>query len=105
MLPIMVAGSLELVVLDPQVLVFLRAFALVKLVKLWAGLRSDDVQGILPKAMGLDRKGLTGTINRTKTTGPGKRVRWLPFSVDKGAFFLVEGWLEAGWSLFRGAPF
>ena len=46
---LVVAGAFELVVVDSSMPLFMRAFAWVKLVKLWAGLRTDDVQGIRPQ--------------------------------------------------------
>eukprot|EP00969_Alexandrium_andersonii_P209704 9263291-Alexandrium_andersonii.AAC.1 len=69
---------MELLVMDEAAPQFVRAFAWVKFVKVWAALRSDDLQGLLPAELRLLPSGLEGMLGRTKTCGPGRRVRWLP---------------------------
>eukprot|EP00974_Lingulodinium_polyedra_P038625 3701058-Lingulodinium_polyedra.AAC.1 len=53
----------------------------------------------------MSERGLQGLLDRTKTSGPGRRVRWLPIFVSKLAYYAVPGWLEAGYELWGHEPF
>eukprot|EP00973_Karenia_brevis_P062711 8719634-Karenia_brevis.AAC.1 len=68
---------MELAVLDHHLPRYVRFFIWIKLVRLWAALRSDDVQGTLPSLLKLFPSGLTGYLDGSKTSGPGKKNRWL----------------------------
>ena len=63
--------------------------------------RSDDLQGLVPSTMELGTKGLFALLRRSKTSGPGKRVKWLPIFVDRHASFTGKEWLEIGFSLWQ----
>lgn len=47
----MMMASFELIVTDTGEYRFLRVYAWFKLVRLWASLRGDDIQGILPQSL------------------------------------------------------
>ena len=46
-----------------------------RLVKVYGALRMDDLQRIRPDEVRMTTTGLTASLLRTKTTGPGKRTR------------------------------
>ncbi len=84
--------ALLIIALEPWVVweeapPFSRAFAWTRLVKLWSCSRCDDLSGLLPATMALRDGNLFALLRRTKTSGPGKRVKWLPIFVDAGASF------------------
>ena len=49
--------------------------------------------------------GLVGVLDRTKKSGPGKRIRFLPIFVSKLVYFMNTDWLAAGWSVWTSATF
>ena len=55
--------------------------------------------------MRMTLRGLEGRFDRTKTSGAGRRVRWLPFFVAKGAFFLCPDWLRTGYEIWQREGF
>ena len=73
--PLLLLIALELWVVKGDAPRFSRALAWAKLVKFWSSCRSDDLAGLIPSSMTLDRRGLSAVLRRTKTTGPGKRVK------------------------------
>ena len=99
-IPMVVIISMELMVVDVEKNMVLRIMAWVRLVKLYASLRSDDLQRLRPAAVALRDSGLVGTLTRTKTTGVGRRVKELPLFVPKGAFMACPAWLEVGYNLW-----
>ena len=52
------SSALEMMVLDGALPAFRRAFAWAKLLQIWGGLRSDDLQGLLPAQLKLLSAGL-----------------------------------------------
>ena len=80
-LALIIVMALESVVVDEGQKKFIRAFAWTRLLKLWTSSRANDLQGILPEHMVMTSQGLRGVFDRTKTSGAGKRIRWLPFFV------------------------
>ena len=99
--PLLLLIALELWVVKGDAPRFSRALAWAKLVKFWSSCRSDDLAGLIPSSMTLDRRGLSAVLRRTKTTGPGKRVKWLPIFVDREASFSGAPWLEVGFHLWQ----
>jgi hypothetical protein len=97
--------SMELFVVNTEHPLYARAFAWLKLVKIWAALRTDDVSGLLPSTMLLTQRGLQGWLDRTKTSGAGRRIRWMPIFVSRGAFVAQHLWLEVGWSIWQSVEF
>eukprot|EP00973_Karenia_brevis_P009322 1261895-Karenia_brevis.AAC.1 len=63
--------SLELMVFDEAVPIFLRFVAWIKLLRIWGSLRSDDLQGLAPQFLRWMPSGVTGHLDRSKTSGPG----------------------------------
>ena len=55
--------------------------------------------GIRPQYVRLLAQGLEGRLDRTKTSGPGRRIRWLPFFVSRDAWLATSRWLEVGYDL------
>ncbi|CAE7822629.1 unnamed protein product [Symbiodinium necroappetens] len=49
--------------------------------------------------------GLSGVLDRTKTRGPGKRIRFLPIFISCKVFFMNPDWLQQGWSIWCSAEF
>ena len=83
----------------------MRAFAWVRLVKVWGALRSDDLGGLLPGELQRLDRGLKGMLDRTKTSGPGKRIRWLAIWIDEGAWVAERRWLDIGLEIWRRPEF
>ena len=93
-----VLAALESVVVG-QAPAFIRFYAWTRLLRHWAALRWDDTLGIRPDAFERRARGLYGVLERTKTSGPGKRLLVLPFFVSDQAFLLEADWLFTGWTL------
>eukprot|EP00973_Karenia_brevis_P027383 3775332-Karenia_brevis.AAC.1 len=70
-------AAMEHFVVDTSQPRFLRAYAWLKLVRVWAALRADDVQGLLPETVKIFERGVQAALDRTKTSGPGKKIRWM----------------------------
>eukprot|EP00973_Karenia_brevis_P035109 4844650-Karenia_brevis.AAC.1 len=76
-----------------------------KLLRIWAGLRADDVQGIMPNLMRLTDSGLVVQLDRTKTSGPGRKVRWMTVYVSSVAYLTNQQWLRTGFEIWKSEPF
>ena len=74
----------------------LRAGAWVKLVKVWASMRFDDLAHLKTDMVASYEGKLSGLLKRTKTTGAGKRVKELPFHVSTHAWVEQPEWLSKG---------
>ena len=94
-------GALESMVVDEDYPKYKRFIAWVRLIKVWAALRSNDTESITPANLKLSKLGLEGTLERTKTTGPGKKHQHMTFFVASGAFVVIRDWLERGYVLLR----
>jgi hypothetical protein len=53
----------------------------------------------------LTAKGLQGWLDRTKTSGAGRRIRWMPIFVSINAWLVLDNWLTKGWDLWRDPKF
>ena len=104
-LPLILVMSLELSIMDDSLARYWRAFAWVRLLKVWTASRTDDLLGVLPGLMHLGLKGLRGVFDRTKTSGAGRKVRWLPFFVSRAAWLVEPGWLEKGFNIWKSDGF
>ena len=100
MLPVSLIGAIELAVSDTSLPLYARAFAFYKLVKFWTASRSGDLTGLAPASLRMTEHGLSGLLDRTKTSGPGKRVRFLPIFISKRVYFMNAEWLSTGWSIW-----
>jgi hypothetical protein len=96
--------ALELYVLGPHA-IYKRAYAWVRLVKIWASLRTNDLQGLPPALLRRTSQGLSGTLMRTKTTGPGRKVKTLPIYVDAGCWLADARWLSVGAQIWESPDF
>ena len=101
MLPVAVLGAVELMILDKTAPLYLRCFAFHKLLKVWTGSRFSDLTGLSPSSITLSGYGLEGMLDRTKTSGPSKRVIFLPIFISCDA--LASGWLAEGWELWQNS--
>ncbi|CAE8621781.1 unnamed protein product [Polarella glacialis] len=97
--------SLELFVACVDIPLYHRAFAWYKLVKVWASLRSDDCMGLQPCHLKTVAGGIEFMLERTKTSGPGRRLRWLKGYVSSRATITGNGWLETGLLIWLGVGF
>ena len=93
--------ALERVVMDRRQDDQVRVSAWLKLVKVWASLRFDDLANVR-RAMVRDYDGkLGGVLKKTKTTGAGKRVRELPIFISEKAYVTEKDWLDTGLRLLK----
>jgi hypothetical protein len=92
--------SLELFVAGNEGM-FFRLVAFIKLLKVWGCLRYNDVQGIRPSKVVFSQEGLRLTLERSKTTGPGKRTGHLFVFVHRLAGYSGADWQTAGMALLR----
>ncbi|CAE8624964.1 unnamed protein product [Polarella glacialis] len=97
--------ALEMFVVCERYPLYYRAFAWYKLIKVWASLRSDDCMGLRPCHLKAVSGGIEFLLERTKTSGPGRRVRWLKGFVSSRATITENGWLEAGLVIWLGEGF
>ena len=64
-------------------------------------MRFDNTKGTpIIRTLEMDERGLKGVINRSKTSGLGKRVVLLLFYINKQAWIAEQRWLEIGWKLW-----
>ena len=66
LVPIMLIGSLELLVADDNAPIYARGLAFYKLLKICASCRSNDVSGLNPSSLRLNSLDLCGVLERTK---------------------------------------
>ena len=92
--------SMERLVLAEQMPRYARAFAWFKLFKLWGCLCYADTEGMPASSVVLEARGLRARLDRTKTSGAGKRLEVLHAFVSKSAWLQQEGWLDVGWQLW-----
>ena len=84
---------------------FIRAYAWLKLVTIWAVLRGEDSTWIDADSLKFTAgEGLAGNLTKSKTTGPGKKTKHREIVVSVGAYVLEPDWLESGWKLWGSAP-
>ena len=99
--PVVMLESMEKTVLDEAVDMGLRVIAWTKLVKVWGGLRFDDMQKINPENLSMVGGRMTTTLRVTKTSGPGKRVQELPVCVSEYAYIWDATWLKMGFDILK----
>ena len=100
LLPVAVIMAWETHVVNEEAPRYPRIYAWFRLIKLWTGMRFDDTKGAPNRTMEMFDWGLKGVINRSKTSGPGKRIVLLPFYVHKDAWLCESRWLAVGWKLW-----
>ena len=97
--------SLELTVGNEDEPIFSRALAWVVLVMIWAALRCDDVQAILPHRSLLLRSGLKLLLGKTKTTGPDKPQKEVVAHVRRILSLTGVDWLQIGYDIWESEQF
>ena len=97
--PVALIVSLELTVVLESFPRYKRVYAWAKLVRVWGGLRFDDLMHIAPADLHLRGEFLEGAIWSSKTTGAGRKVEVLHLYVSRHAFVAVPRWLEVGFQL------
>ena len=103
--PLILIISLELAVGDNSLPRYLRALAWCRLLKLWTSSRADDLQGASFDNMVITAEGLRGYFDRTKTSGAGRRVRFLPFFIARESWLVNRRWLDQGFDIWTGPEF
>jgi len=101
---LVLVACMEFLVVSTGVQAFWRFFAWAELVTLWTSMRSDDAQGLLLRTLKLYKSGLSATLDRTKTTGPGRRIRWAHIFLAREAWLVFPDWLQVGWELMWSNP-
>ena len=91
MLPLSIIGATELAVSDTSL----------PMLKLWTASRTNDLFGLDPDSLRLSEFGLQGTLDRTKCSGPGKRIRFLPIFISCRVFTMNPDWLVDGWAIWQ----
>jgi hypothetical protein len=100
MFPLLLVVAMELAVMDECTPRYIRCLAWFRLTKLWASMRFDDTLGLAPSSFRMHETHLEGILQRTKSSGAGRKVRWLSIYIDKGATLSGEPWLERGYELW-----
>lgn len=91
--------SWECMVVDNELPYCQRLIAWVKLIRVWAALRSSDTAGIPIGGLSMNDESLSGVIEISKTTGATKKIGLLHFHVSSHAWFARPNWLETGFKL------
>ena len=97
----MMIGPMEGLVMDRGAPLGRRVAAWMKLVKLWGALRFSDAANMKVRAIRFYDGKFTATLQKTKTTGAGKRVRELPLYIGEDAYVSESSWLEIGYNLVK----
>ena len=100
-MPVALLLSMELTVVDAEAPKVHRVFAWARLIKVFGGLRWDDLQRLRPADVELRAAGLVGRLTRTKTSGVGRRVRELPLFIPKEAHLAAPSWIEVGFGVWK----
>ena len=100
-LPVAVVAALEAEVVDGTLPTFKRGYAWYKLVKIWTGMRYNDTQGIPLRTAELGDFCWRAEIHRSKTSGPGRKLKILPVFVSRDAYIEQPMWLEIGWLVWK----
>ena len=96
-----VIARIESVVVDEDARPFARFYAWYRLVRHWSAMRFDDTLGVCPGSTAERARGIAGCLERTRTSGPGKAMRVLPFFVSDEAWVRERAWLRTGLAVLR----
>ena len=103
--PLLLVIAWELAVCDEDFPKYMRAFAWTRLFKFWSSSRSGDLEGASFDDMIMTAEGLRGFFDRTKTSGAGKKNRFLPFFIAADAWLARKNWLAVGFAIWKGPEF
>ena len=99
--PLSLIAALEVAVANASLTKGMRIVAWTRLLKVYGTLRADDLQRLRPRDVSMGEAGMTGKLMRTKTTGPGKKVKQLTVFVPFEAQISGNNWLQVGYDLWR----
>ena len=99
--PTALLAALEIFVCEKSYPDGKRAKAVQILFKSYCSLREDDVQNLVPKQFRYFSGILVNSLHRTKTTGPTKRVKELPFCLSAEMSITGLPWLHVGLELVQ----
>lgn len=91
--------ALEIFVQEDHNPIFLKLVAWVMLFAIWASMRVDDIQNILPETVRLSTRGLSARLSQTKTTGPGRVHGQVRVFVKRSVSLTGINWIELGVNL------
>ena len=100
-LPVELLVAFERAVVCEERPAYTRLYAWLRLIKYWASLRFDDLRWVDASKNTLEEGGMRLYLERTKVTGPGKRVGTLVAFVCRDAYVQEEAWLRTGFELRR----
>ena len=80
---------------------FVLLYGLYRLVPHWCCFRFDDTIGIRPSLLRPHARGLSGVLDRSKTSGAGKSLQKMPFLILYPSYICEPTWLETGLELLR----
>ena len=95
---------MEFIVLDPSFTEAMRLTAWMKLLKFWGAMRFDDAANLRTGCLRYFEGKIQGIMQKTKTTGAGKRVRELPIYISEEAHIKDPRWIGAGFKLAKLGP-
>eukprot|EP00435_Cladocopium_sp_Y103_P009181 s2142_g2.t1 len=101
LIPMVVVAAMEIAVMSPEMARFVRSYAWYRLIKIWGAMRFHDTMGVDFSSIKLDEHGLSCTLKRTKTTGPGKKVSLVKVFVGFDAWLCEKDWLSEGWKQMK----
>ncbi|CAJ1348464.1 unnamed protein product, partial [Effrenium voratum] len=100
-IPVEIIMAMERYVMTEGVPRYPRAYAWFRLVKLWGALRFSDTQGMPFGKLEMSGRGLRGVLERTKTTGAGKKVEIQHVFISVEAWLEEPRWLGVGYQLWK----
>ena len=101
---LMVIVSLELFAASSRER-YKRWIACGELIKIYATLRGDDLYGIVHKTWRRGKRGIQALLRRTKTSGAGRRVLWLPLFISHSCSLSGVDWISAFWSMLKSESY
>ena len=99
-MPVRIVEILEELVLDCRLEAYPRAYAWFRLIKLWTGIRFSDTAGLDHSTLEWGPFGITAVLNKTKTSGPGKKVPLLRIWVNSECYVKDQTWISTGFELW-----
>ena len=99
--PVSVVVAMEVAVMTEEIADGLRVLLWARLLKVFGVMRMDDLRRVARGDLVLGDGGLAGTLRRTKTSGPGKKVRVMHFFVPAEAALTGLPWLQTGFRLWE----
>ena len=96
-------AAAENTVVNEQACIVLRSCAFWRCLESSAALRFSDHRGFSPQLCSLTESAFKGSLTRTKTTGPDKKVHYRVLHIDRRCWPLRPDWMSVGWKLWQKA--